>query len=455
MKKHLPLTLLLAVLATLTEPAFADNEPTQAENKQTDPTTEQTKPGNNKPRLSIGGYGEIALTRNFYSDNWKRYTDASLYRQADSHGRFDIPHVTFFIGYEFGRGWRMNAEIEFEHGGTESAVEIEEEENGEYESEIERGGEVALEQFWIEKTFCPEANLRMGHIIVPVGLTNGNHLPTEFFGVFRPEGENTIFPCTWHETGISLWGRAKAWRYEAIFIAGLDADRFNEQNWIQGGAGSPYEFKIANSYAGVVRLDNYSIPGLRLGISGYYGNSGNNSLRTTTSKSSGGSSSSSGTVAKKVDGAVAIGSFDFHYDAHNWIVRGSVDYGHLGNSAQISYNNKSMPNASPSPKTNVASDALATGVEAGYNIFSQTKLKEKQKLYLFGRYDYYDSMFKTDKNIQNNECWERHCMTFGLNYYPIKQIVIKGQYSKRFLRSQYNNEPSVSLGVAYSGFFTK
>jgi len=33
------------------------------------------------------------------------------------------------------------------NGGTESAVEIKEEEGGEYESEVERGGEVALEQF--------------------------------------------------------------------------------------------------------------------------------------------------------------------------------------------------------------------------------------------------------------------------------------------------------------------
>ena len=29
-----------------------------------------------------------------------------------------------------------------------------------------------------------------------------------FFGVYRPEGENTIMPCTWHETGVSVWGRA-------------------------------------------------------------------------------------------------------------------------------------------------------------------------------------------------------------------------------------------------------
>jgi polyhydroxyalkanoate synthesis regulator phasin len=44
-------------------------------------------------------------------------------------------------------------------------------------------------------------------------------------------------------------------------------------------------------------------------------------------------------------------------------------------------------------------------------------------------------------------------MALGLNYYPIPQIVIKGEYSKRFLKNIYNNEPSLNIGVAYEGFF--
>lgn len=43
-------------------------------------------------------------------------------------------------------------------------------------------------------------------------------------------------------------------------------------------------------------------------------------------------------------------------------------------------------------------------------------------------------------------------MAVGLNYYPMKDIVVKAEYSKRFLKSQYNNEPSFSLGIAYAGF---
>lgn len=89
-------------------------------------------------RLSLGGYGEVAYTRNFYSDNVNRYSHAGDYREAPSHGRFDIPHVVVMIGYDFGKGWSLGSEIEFEHGGTESAVEIEQEEVGEFEQEVWR-----------------------------------------------------------------------------------------------------------------------------------------------------------------------------------------------------------------------------------------------------------------------------------------------------------------------------
>ena len=106
-------------------------------------------------RFTIGGYGEAVYSRNFYSDNYLRYQGQNVEKYKDQkHSRFDLPHVVLFLGYDFGKGWTLGTEIEFEHGGTESAVEIETEEGGEYESEIERGGEVALEQFWIQKSFC-------------------------------------------------------------------------------------------------------------------------------------------------------------------------------------------------------------------------------------------------------------------------------------------------------------
>ncbi len=58
-------------------------------------------------RLSVGGYGEVAFSRNFYSDNVYRYSSPSQYANDPSHGRFDVPHAVVYLGYDFGSGWTM------------------------------------------------------------------------------------------------------------------------------------------------------------------------------------------------------------------------------------------------------------------------------------------------------------------------------------------------------------
>lgn len=398
-------------------------------------------------RLSIGGYGEVALTRNFYSDNVYRYSNASQYKNDPSHGRFDIPHAVIYISYDFGKGWSMSSEIEFEHGGAGGAVEKEFEEAGEWEQETEKGGEVELEQFWIQKSFARWANIRIGHIVVPVGLTNAHHEPLNFFTVYRPEGESTILPCTWHDTGISFWGRSGDFRYELQFIAGLDAFMFDRDNWVQNGAGSPFEFKVANKYGFAARIDNYTIPGLRIGLSGYYGQSMHNTYPHDME--------GEGKANDKVKGNVYIGAFDFTYSGHNWIVRGNADYGYVSDASKISAIKRNLVSSgAPYKKSPVGKNAVVAGIEAGYDIFSQIpKLRNKnQKLYAFGRYEYYDSYIPAADQA-DYEYTDRNRMAVGLNYYPVPQIVVKGEYSKRFLKSKYNDEPSVSIGVAYQGFF--
>lgn len=393
-------------------------------------------------RLHVGGYGEVVMSRNFYSDNYLRYTQPDKYK-GEKHGRFDLPHVVIYLGYDFGKGWSFASEIEFEHGGTESAVEIETEEAGEYEKEIERGGEVALEQFYIQKQFMPQLKMRVGMQVVPVGGTNAHHEPDQFFGVYRPEGENTVMPCTWHEISVSLSGRAGDWSYMGMFLPGLDSERFGNQSWIHDGSASPFEFKIANNYAFAARVDNYSVKGLRIGVSGYVGNSFRNTLYPTTSEKNDG-----------IHGTVTIASVDFKYADHAWLARGFFDWGHLSDAAHISKFNIAMSKNSTSKRQEVASDALAAGVEAGYDIFSliPRMRADRQKFYVFGRYDYYDSMAKMEEGTPLKWCG-RHKISAGVNWYPIPQIVVKGEYTYGILDKNYNNEPAINLGIAYSGWF--
>lgn len=398
----------------------------------------------NGKRLNVGGYGEVAMSRNFYSDHVSRYSLADEHKNDPSHGRFDIPHAVIYLGYDFGKGWTMGTEIEFEHGGVGMAYEKEDEEGGEWEQEVEKGGEVELEQFWIQKSFGRWANIKAGHIVVPVGLNNAYHEPLNFFTVYRPEGENTVLPSTWHQTGVSFWGRTKGWRYELQFLAGLNSDNFTNTGWINKGPGTPTEGEIATKYGTALRIDNYCIKGLRIGLSGYYGHAIGNSYPNNKDG-----------AESKYKGVVAIGAIDFTYNNYNWIVRGQADYGYLSDAKQLKYFTNRLNGLSPFHHSAfVSKNAFAYGIEAGYNVFSQIeKLRQdNQKLYLFGRYEHYNPYASKTKNTSYDYTNVQR-MAVGINYYPVKQIVVKAEYSHRFLKSQYNNEPAINIGVAYEGWF--
>ena len=390
-------------------------------------------------RLSVGGYGEVVMSRNFYSDNVYRYSNPTKYKDDPSHGRFDIPHAVFYIGYDFGHGWSMQSEIEFEHTGAGSAVEKEFTEAGEWEAEIEKGGEVALEQFWLQKTIKPWLNIRAGHMVVPVGALNNAHEPLNFFTVYRPEGEFTILPSTWHDTGIGLWGDFGKWSYEFQMIAGLDAFMFNRDNFVKYGAASPYEFKVANNYGFVRRIDNRSIKNLRLSLSGYYGNSMHNSFPKDMKD----------TRYKDIKGRTAIGCFDFSYKGRNLIIRGNADYGYVSDAVTISTVKRNMTsNNAPYKKTPVGKAAITYGGEAGYNILG----KADEKFFVFGRYEFYDPYIPA-ADQQDYTFTDVHRIAAGINWLPIPEIAVKAEFSERFRSERYNNEPSVSIGIAYLGFF--
>ena len=372
----------------------------------------------NGKRLSVGGYGEVAMSRNFYSDHVSRYSLADEHKNDPSHGRFDIPHAVIYLGYDFGKGWTMGTEIEFEHGGVGMAYEKEDEEGGEWEQEVEKGGEVELEQFWIQKSFGRWANIKAGHIVVPVGLNNAYHEPLNFFTVYRPEGENTVLPSTWHQTGVSFWGRTKGWRYELQFLAGLNSDNFTNTGWINKGPGTPTEGEIATKYGTALRIDNYSIKGLRIGLSGYYGHAIGNSYPNNKDG-----------AESKYKGVVAIGAIDFTYNNYNWIVRGQADYGYLSDAKQLKYFTNRLNGLSPFHHSAfVSKNAFAYGIEAGYNVFSQIeKLRQdNQKLYLFGRYEHYNPYASKTKNTSYDYTNVKR-MAVGINYYPVKQIVVKAE----------------------------
>ncbi len=441
MRDKLKIWIGLFLLLMVVQPMMAQNDTITIGNKSPKDSVKIHS------RLTIGGYGEAVYKYNFYSDNMFRYSRAEKYANSKGHGRVDLPHAVIMLGYDFGRGWTFNTEIEFEHGGVEAAVEMEDEEAGEFEKEIERGGEVALEQFWLQKSFLDsKINIRAGHIVVPVGGTNNAHLPNEFFGVYRPEGENTIIPCTWHETGVELWGRIKGWRYDVMLIPSLNSNMFTVANWANGGSASAYEFRVANKLAVAARVDNYSVRGLHIGISGYVGNCFSNDAITNEKASR----------YEKVKGTVAIGGLDFSYKVGGFQMRGSGLFGYLSDAAMISGYNASQDHStqSPYPHTLVGQYAWSAGGELGYDIFCHVKNDKisRQNFILFARYEAYDSYIAA-ATLTDYRWTDRMCVSGGINYRPIPEITIKAEGGVRLLRSEYNNEPWVAIGITWAAFF--
>ena len=128
--------------------------------------------GDNYKKFRFGGYGEMVASFKDYGIN--RFYGAPEGNPDKHRNTISIPRFVLALDYKFNSKWILGAEIEFESGGTGTAYELENTENGEYETEVEKGGEVAIEQFHITRLIVPQFNIRAGHIIVPVGLTNMN-----------------------------------------------------------------------------------------------------------------------------------------------------------------------------------------------------------------------------------------------------------------------------------------
>jgi len=230
--------------------------------------TEQSK------KIKFGGYGEILYRHFDYGPNQRASTTGSL---PDSRAEVDIPRFALTFESFFTDDIYLEAEVEFEHLGTGSALELEYEEFGEYEFESEKGGEVLLEELHITKIFLDEIKLRVGRFYVPVGLLSRAHLPTDYFTSVRPESESQIIPAVWSETGLEVFGELfGSLNYRAQVVNGLESTGFSSERWITEGHQNKFEFIKATNLAAALRLDYTGIDNLLFGISGYYGNTSGN-----------------------------------------------------------------------------------------------------------------------------------------------------------------------------------
>ncbi|MCB9475524.1 MAG: hypothetical protein H6684_07065 [Deltaproteobacteria bacterium] len=345
----------------------------------------------------------------------------------------------------------FEAEIEFEHGGTGSAMELEYEEFGEYEQEVEKGGEVVLEELYVQKGFLDYFSIRAGRFYVAFGQLNDYHLPTHYLATRRAESESTITPATWDEMGFEIASKYLHWMHvRAQVVNGLDSTGFSSQRWIASGHQTRFEEIRATDLAYVGRVDFKPIQGVNFGGSVYHGETAKNRPKPDLINDCDDDNPDKVAACGYISAPLTMVDGHLMFDVFNVRGQGTVIWGRLHNADLISERNARLSNNLNVLRSPVAEEALAYWWELGVDVAPYIGLDERHELEPFFRYDYYDTMYKTRGSLFDNPRFERTVLTGGLSYTYRDALVTKLDYAHRTLGdSEFNEENTATLAVGF------
>jgi len=343
--------------------------------------------------VTVGGYGEIT------------------YNQPENeNGEIDVQRLVLLFGYKFNEQVQFITEIEFEHVK-----------------------EVFVEQAFVNYNVAENFNIRGGLMLVPMGIINEFHEPTTFNGNERPSLDNVIVPTTWREIGFGINGRFSSidLGYQAYIFNGFKSSFLDENGEIQGllkgsnGLRSGRQKGIQSTISSptfAAKFDYYGILGLRLGLSGYVGQTqSENELNN---------------VEGAQIGIVMVG-FDARYNYKRFTARGQFIYTSLSDTNL--YNNLTGKD--------LGSALQGWYLEGAYNVLP---LSKKQKLIAFTRVEQYDTHASTTGGLSKNDAYNRMDVTTGLSYHIAPGVVVKGDYQFKdnaLAGNELKNQLNIGIGV--------
>ena len=300
-----------------------------------------------KSPLSIGGYGEMY------------YAHTSVDGGSNS-SVVDVYRFVPYIGYKFSDNIILNVELEFEHGGVEP----------------DAGGEVIVEFMYLDFLINKNLNMRVGNMLMPIGLINEKHEPTLFTTVARPNTSKNLIPSTWHESGIMAFGNiTEGLSYKVGGFTALKPEDSGDK-WIRNGRGG--SFKNNNPELAITaRIDYTGVNGLLVGASTY------------------------------IDSDLTM--FDTHVDYNLDALR---VYG--------TYTQTSRSGATAGQ----VEKAKGGFLNIGYDLLSFTSSQDKLPLFV-----QYESVSAQDEIVGAAGVASIDVTTVGINYFPHPQVVLKTDYA--------------------------
>lgn len=364
--------------------------------------------------LDVGGYGELLAAFHDHGPDPTVSGGGRPDRRLElDQSRFAIELEGELRDHEVG----FEAEVEFEHGGTGAALELEHEEFGEYEIDIEKGGEVVLEELFLEVGRTRTVRLRLGRFPVAFGLLAYRHLPTQYRASFRPESESTVLPGVWDEMGLEgRYDRGGA-SVTLQIVSGLDSTGFSSQRWIASGHQQRFEQVRASDLAYVARLDIEALRGVAFGGSVYFAAS------TTGNRPK--------PDLQNIDAPLVLASGHWVTEIEPVSLAASFVWGRLGDAAAITEANRNLSNNLDVLRSPVASEALAAWLEFGVDLLHTSSLAPAHRLGPHLRVERYDTMLNVVGNLFDNPRFERTVLTAGVGYVLDDAVVAKLDWSHR------------------------
>ena len=217
-------------------------------------------------------YMGIMEVREF--DQFKTVQNLEPYRRRT----LDITEVEMELEVLINEISKIELEVEIEHGGTGTALEFDNfEEFGEFESEVEKGGEISISEVFYHRKLSDSTALIVGKAPLYVSLTSAARKPLLNVATSPSNLEERMIPVKWSEPGLQLESRLSDFTIRGGVVAGLNSEFFRKYSWIGGGHQRQFEHSNIDDVAATATLEYGDVArGRGLALAHYYGNTRNN-----------------------------------------------------------------------------------------------------------------------------------------------------------------------------------
>lgn len=345
---------------------------------------------------TIGGYGEIVLNN---------------YRDSSKKDEADLKRFVIFLGHKFNDRLRLFSELEVEHAKADKT-----------------GGEVAMEQAYLEYGLSSNTNARAGMMLVPLGITNEIHEPPTFYGVERNEVESRIIPSTWRELGVALQGEAAAGlEYNVGVSTSPDASQYKDASKVFRDMRTSGRQAAANDMGVFAALNYRGVPGLLLGAAVFNGDTAQD-----------GNGATAKTALVGADAKLTV------WDIHAKYTYSDLDLQALYAQGMLSDTDKINAAAGLTAGSNKAAPKSFYGwyAQAAYHVWKKGDLDVAP----FLRHERYNTQQDVDGGFVTDPNNDETVMTVGVNFRLHPQVVLKADFQDYKTDS---TKDRINLGVGY------